>query len=336
MVLLGSEEHDNLFDNAPSIMWRLYGSGEELKDYEIFKVPFIAVVDKVFTKIRNLTYRYMPNQMSLFPKETQQYDLWLLRELLNNCIAHSNYKLGGRIYVNEEEDCISISNPGDFLPKSIETVLQKTYNPPFYRNQLLAEAMVKFDMIDTATSGIKKVYRIQRDKYFPMPDYDLTHGNEVGVLVYGKVLDDKYTQLLFANNDDLDMETVFLLDQVQKNKTISKECSDILRKKGLIEGRYPHIYVSFRVADIVGQKADYVHNRGLSEDVCKQLIIQALKTGPCSQKELLDILDRGALPAYMNENQKSKRVSYLLQKMKAEGIIYNVGSRNHAVWHLTP
>lgn len=157
----------------------------------------------------------MPNQLSLFPRETQQYDTWLLRELMNNCIAHSNYQLGGRIYINEEDDCISIVNPGDFLPQTVETVLQKTYNPPFYRNQLLAEAMVKFHMIDTATSGIKKVYRIQKDKFFPMPDYDLSMGNQVSVKVYGKTLDEKYTYILY-NHPEFDLETVYLLDQVQK------------------------------------------------------------------------------------------------------------------------
>ena len=69
-----------------------------------FTIPFITAADQIFSKIRNLTYRYMPNQLSLFPKETQQYDTWLLRELINNCIAHSNYQLGCRIYINEFED----------------------------------------------------------------------------------------------------------------------------------------------------------------------------------------------------------------------------------------
>lgn len=27
--------------------------------------------------------------------ETKQYDTWVLRELLNNCIVHSDYSLGG-------------------------------------------------------------------------------------------------------------------------------------------------------------------------------------------------------------------------------------------------
>lgn len=164
MILLGSADYDYFFERPPELMWRLYGTDGETKDYQLFNIPFISVVDQVFERIRNLTYRYMPDQLALFPIETKQYDMWILRELLNNCIAHSNYQQGNRIYVNEFEDYITITNPGDFLPHSIETVLQVTYNPPFYRNQLLAEAMVKCNMIDTATSGIKKVYRIQKKK----------------------------------------------------------------------------------------------------------------------------------------------------------------------------
>lgn len=65
---------------------------------------------------------------------------------------------------------LKITNPGDFIPQRIENVLEVSYNPPFYRNQLLAEAMVAFHMIDTATLGIRRAYNIQKAKYFPMPD----------------------------------------------------------------------------------------------------------------------------------------------------------------------
>lgn len=82
MLLLGNSDFDYMFQTAPSIMWRLYGADGMDKDYAIFKVPFINVVDKVFAKVRNLTYRYMPNQLTLFPMETEQYNSWLIRELL--------------------------------------------------------------------------------------------------------------------------------------------------------------------------------------------------------------------------------------------------------------
>ena len=336
MVLLGSSEHDDIFEKAPSLMWRLYGSDGELKDYEIFGVPFITVTEKIFSKIRNLTYRYMPNQLSLFPKETQQYDTWLLRELLNNGIAHSNYQLGGRIYVNEEEGCISIVNPGDFLPRTIEKVLQKTYNPPFYRNQLLADAMVKFHMIDTATSGIKKVYRIQKDKFFPMPDYDLSSETQVSVRVYGKILNEQYTYILF-NHPELDLETVYLLDQVQKGKgnTLNKDAVAFLRKHKLIEGRINSLYLSAEVSKAIDDEAGYIKNKAFDDQYYKDLIIKYLKQyGKAKKKDIRNLLwDK--LPDVLSETQKEYKIGNLLASLKNAGIICaDSNNQQRASWIL--
>ena len=42
MLLLGSADHDDLFPNTPSLMWRLIDADGEIKDYEIFTIPFIT------------------------------------------------------------------------------------------------------------------------------------------------------------------------------------------------------------------------------------------------------------------------------------------------------
>ncbi|MDE7251096.1 MAG: transcriptional regulator, partial [Lachnospiraceae bacterium] len=247
MLLLGNSDYDYMFQSAPSIMWRLYGADGMDRDYAIFKIPFINVVDKVFAKVRNLTYRYMPNQMTLFPMETEQYDSWLMRELLNNCIAHSNYQLGGRIYVNEFEDKLKFTNPGDFITQKIENVLEASYSPPFYRNQLLAESMAAFHMIDTATLGIRRAYNIQKAKYFPMPDYNVSSGTQVEVTIYGKTLNDSYMHILY-DHQDLDLQTVFLLDRIQKGLPVDKEDVDRLRGQKLVEGRLTSLYLSASAA----------------------------------------------------------------------------------------
>ena len=51
--------------------------------------------------------------------------------------------------------------------------------------------------------------------------YDLFNRQQVKVCVYGKVLDENYSQILFAN-PDLDLETVFLIDCVQKRIKIDR------------------------------------------------------------------------------------------------------------------
>ena len=322
MILLGNSDHDTLFESAPTIMWRLYGTDGSLKDYTIFTIPFITVADQIFAKIRNLTYRYMPNQLSLFPKETQQYDTWLLRELINNCIAHSNYQLGGRIYINESEDSINITNPGDFLPQTIEAVLQTTYNPPFYRNQLLSDAMVKFHMIDTATSGIKKVYRIQKEKYFPMPDFDLSNMKQVAVTVYGKTLDERYTYILF-DHPELDLETVYLLDQVQKGKgqNLSKDAIAHLRKHKLVEGRIGNLYLSAEVSQSIDAEASYIRNKGFDDRYYKDLIVEYLKRYGKAKKQDIRNLLWDKLPDILDDKQKNSKISTLLTSLRLKDFI---------------
>lgn len=320
MVLLGNSDFDYMLQTPPTMMWRLYGADGADRDYEIYRIPFINVVDKIFQKIRNLTYRYMPNQLTLFPVETQQYDTWLLRELLNNSIAHSNYQLGGRIYINEFEDQIKISNPGDFLPQNIEAVLKISYNPPFYRNQLLAESMVNFHMIDTATMGIRKVFRIQKDKYFPLPDYDFSSGTQVDVTIYGKTLDDKYMHILY-DHPELDLQTVFLLDRVQKGNDISKEAVEHLRKMKLVEGRITNLFLSADAAKSIEQEAEYIKNKGFDDQYYKDLIVKYLEQyGKAKKKEIRTLLwDK--LPEILSDKQKEDKIRNLLSALKRKGVI---------------
>ena len=334
LLLLGKNESKYFFDGCiPRITWTLYNADNSVKAYEHFDLPMLLAVDKVYSKIRNEKYRYIAGQQTLFPDEIDQYEPELIKEIINNCIAHQDYRLRGKINVEEFEDRLVFINEGAFIPESIEQALEPGYKPPYYRNTFLCDAMVNLYMIDTNSMGIPMIYQIQRDKCFPLPTYDLNTTNRVKVTVYGKILDKNYTQLLYSN-EDLDMRTVFLLDKVQKQEIISKESFKDLKKKGLVEGRYPNIFVSFKVADIVGQKAAYVRNKGLDDDICKQLIIKALESmGSASRRELMEVLKK-ALPEVLNEDQKSKKVSNLLQAMKDEGIVSVIGSKRYAKWVL--
>lgn len=277
----------------------------------------------------------MPNQLTLFPLETKQYDMWLLRELMNNCIAHSNYALGGRINVDEEEDEITLRNPGSFLPGNIEVALQKNYTPPFYRNQLLAETMMKFNMIDTQSMGIRKVYKIQQEKYFPMPDYNLSVGNQVGVTVYGKVLDENYTKLLFEHSE-FDIQTVFLIDQVQKHHAITNEQVKYLRKLQVIEGRMPNIYLSADIAKTLEKKEQYVKNKGFDDEYYRDLIIKYLKEYKNGTKENFKTLLIDKLPESLNKKQKENKIRNLLYSLRRRGVIECKGKYSrYASWVLT-
>lgn len=330
-LLLGNADFDYKFPTVPEASWRVYDSKENVKDYLIFKIPFITLSDRILENIRNLTYRFMPNQMTLFPMETKQYDPWVLRELLNNCIAHSDYSLGGRIYVNEFEDKLIITNPGTFIPGSVEPILKPSYTSPFYRNQLLAESMVMFKMIDSETTGIRRVFTIQREKFFPLPDYDFSEQNKVEVCIYGKEINEKFKYLLY-DNENLDLATVYLLDQVQKGKRISKEAAAHLRKYQLVEGRVTNLYLAAPLAKTTEEKADYIKHKGFDNKYYQDLIIDYLQQfGQANRAELRKLL-LDKFPDGLSEKQKDRKILTLLTALKRRGII-TTDSNNRQISH---
>ena len=333
MLLLGKNDDDYLMNGyTPRLTWKLYDE-KNVIDYEHFGIPFILNVEKVKDKIRNLRYRYMINNNTLFPIEVDQYDNYILRELINNCVVHQNYYLKGIINVMEFKDKLIITNEGNFIPEKVENVLQDGYSAPYYRNPFLANAMVNLNMIDTVGSGIKRIYNIQKEKYFPLPDYDLTEKNRVKVTLYGKIIDENYSKLLFEKAN-LNIDQVILLDKVQKKYPITKAQSDYLRKDKLIEGRYPNIYISSDIAKVTGEKESYIYNSGLENDYYKSLIMKYItKYGKASRKELENLL-KDKLPATLNEDNKVNRVRYLLESLRKEKKIYNDKSENMSCWKI--
>lgn len=333
-LLLGNEDTNTYVDsNIPTITWKLQ-EGTNIIDYEHFTIPFIITMEKASEKIRNLRYRYMPSQTTLFPNEVDKYDINILRELLNNSIAHQDYRRGGRVNILEMKDKVMIINEGDFIPKTVDTlIINEGYVPPYYRNPFLAQAMVNLNMIDTAGMGIRRSFEKLRERFFPMPDYDLSEENRVKVTIYGKILDEQYSKLLLENTE-LSLVEVMLLDRVQKNIVISKEQSDYLRKNKLVEGRYPNIYVSKSISEIVNEKSTYIKNSGFDDQYYKDLVLQYLDKFKSITKEDLDNLLLNKLPDSLNEEQKKRKIKYLVNEClrNKEDIIQNIGTSRYPVW----
>ncbi len=335
LVLLGKSESQHfLSPSVAQITWVLRDDSDIEKDYQHFYPPMILAVDKLFSKIRNLTYRYMPNT-TLFPTEITQYDPWVIRETLHNCIAHQDYTLKGRINVVEESDSLLFTNLGHFIPGSIEEVLRRDAPPEKYRNPFLSQAMVNLNMIDTIGSGIKRMFETQRKRFFPMPDYDLRESERVKVRLIGEVLDENYTRILIEKAY-LSLMDVLALDKVQKKHPITDEEFQRLKAQKLIEGRRPkNLYVSAKVAAVTGDKAAYIKHRAFDKNHYKQLIISYLERFSTAKREDIEKLLLNKFSDVLTEEQKMHQVRNLLQEMRKEGTIERIGSKKTAKWVLS-
>lgn len=330
ILLLGKPESEHFINPATSkITWILKDRDNLEKDYEHFSCPLILSTEKVYSKIRNLKYRYITDE-SLFPEEVEQFDPYIIREALNNCIAHQDYSLGGRITVVEnEEGRLIFKNSGRFIPNTVEDVVVTDAPESKYRNRFLADAMVNLNMIDTIGSGIKKMFIIQKRKYFPLPDYDISD-EQVKVTITGKVVDLNYARKL-ATVKDLSITDIIALDKVAKGKQLSKGEIKDLKHKGLIEGRKPNFHIAASVAKVTGEKGDYIKQRGIDDGYCQQIILEYLKKFGEGRRTDFELILLDKLPDVLDINQKQNKIKNNLQKLRKQGVIEPSGK----VWKMS-
>lgn len=322
LLLLGKEESEHFLSPfVAKIRWILKDKNNQNKDYEIFSIPFILAVEEFRAKVRNVKY-HMVRSDSMFPDEMMRYDIFNLREPLHNCIAHQDYTKCARIEVVEiEDDRLIFQNHGQFLPDSIESVIQKDCPESVYRNRFLTDAMRNLNMIETEGGGIKKMFNKQRDRLFPMPEYDLSD-EKVKVTIIGRVIDEAFARILIANQG-LDLMQIMLLDKVQKHKTLTFDEVKYLRSRNYIEGRKPNYILSANVVKPTKNrrlKTTYIHNKAFDNDHYRSLILQYLEKFGQATREDIDDLLWDKLPAYLDEDTKKKKakITNLLSSLRID------------------
>ena len=330
IILLGKIFSDSKLRPAVAeVTWTLRDEKQDVVDYEHFSVPFILTVDEILAKIHNLTLREMPGG-TLFPDTMKQYDDYTIREALHNCIAHQDYTLRQRINFVENPGFLYYANGGSFIPGTLENALATNGPQRFFRNACLCKAMVHFNMIDTVSRGIKKMFTEQMERRFPMPDYEIDNEKkEVAVRIYGNAINERYTKLLKDNNT-LTLHDCISLDAIQKGHRIDEEIAQDLMKRGLIEGEAPNYTISLGVAKASKQLPSYTRVRGLERDKLKQMILQYIQNAGSDGAKRDAILEylQGTLPSRNTYEQNETLIYHLLSELRKAGLI----EANGKIW----
>lgn len=327
IILLGKMFSDSKLRPAVAeVTWTLRDGKQDVVDYEHFSVPFILTVDEILAKIHNLTLREMPGG-TLFPDTMKQYDDYTIREALHNCIAHQDYTLRQRINFVENPGFLYYANGGSFIPGSLENALATNGPQRFFRNACLCKAMVHFNMIDTVSRGIKKMFTEQMERRFPMPDYEIDNDKkEVAVRIYGNAINERYTKLL-KDNDNLTLHDCISLDAIQKGHRIDDEIARDLLNRGLIEGEAPNYTISLGIAKASNQLPGYTKAKGLDKLRLKQMVLQLLHNAgeDGARREIIYEYLKDLLPSNKTQEQQLRYLGRLLVEMNEEGAIERTG-----------
>ena len=327
IILLG--KYESVFKLRPAVAqvtWTRRDEKQDVVDYEHFTVPFILTVDEILSKIENLTMREMPGG-TLFPDTMKQYDDYTIREALHNCIAHQDYTMQQRINFVENPTYLYYSNAGTFIPGTLENALTNEEPQAYFRNECLCRAMVDFNMIDTVSRGIKKMFNEQWRRHFPMPDYEIDARNrKVSVRIYGNEINKQYTNLLKTNNS-LTLWDCISLDAVQKGRTIHEDVAQDLLNRGLIEGEAPNYTISLGIAKATRQLQGYTKQKGLDKEKIKQMILQYLKNAGTDGAKRDSIYEyvKDVMPQVKTHEQQLRLLGDILSTLSTDKLIYPKG-----------
>ena len=328
LLLVGKETAAHKLNHIAQIVWKCFQDGQVFGD--IYTIPFVLTTTELLGRIRNYRFKIYPKN-SLIPAEVWKYDTESILEGMHNSIAHQKYEKDARIIVTENMDSLKFQNDGSFYDGDYKEYITGEKTPKSYRNPALVKAMVNIRMIDTQGYGIHKMFQSQKDRYLPMPDYDLSTADEVILNLPGTIIDVNYS-LLLLENQDMSLTDAVLLDQVQKGKPINDNAIKKLRKLGLIEGRKPHLYVSKQVAKATNTQVEYTLKKGFNDEECQEWIIKALKDHKVLSRKHINELLWNKLPIDYTDEQKIGKIGNLLTKLRKKGIIYSDEKR---LWHLS-
>ncbi len=330
IILLGKPESAHFISPAVAqITWKL---DTEEKAYEHFEIPLFLSINQVLARIRNVKYKFFPDNQ-LLSVEVNKYETKVILEALNNCIAHQDYSQYSRIILTEQVNKLIFSNSGGFIEGNAEDYSYGEKTPGKYRNRWLADAMVNLNMIDTMGYGIHRMYIEQRKRFFPLPDYTKSTRDRVVLEIYGHTIDENYSKLLIEKKEDLSLTEVILLDKIQKGQAITEDAAKLLKKNYLIEGRKPNYFISVKLAEKTNQKAEYIKNRGFKDQYYKNIILELLEKYGYASKEDIDKLILDILPAILDNKQKGNKIRNLLYAMsKRDKTIVNQGTNRNPKW----
>jgi ATP-dependent DNA helicase RecG len=224
----------------------------------------------------------------------------------------------------EYHDKLIFQNAGSFIPDSIEEVIRHNSPQDYYRNLFLAGAMVNLNMIETTGNGIQKIFSIQRDRFFPMPTYNISDEKHTEVIIHGKLINENYTYQLYSH-PELTLEDVIALDRIQKKQEISDDALNRLRSLKMVKGRSASL-------EIAGaEKPD-----GLTNKDYKQMILNLLAEKGSVQREDIEKLLVPLLPRDLSMTKRQKKISNLITELSyKEGKIKNVSSSDkYSEWTL--
>ena len=211
----------------------------------------------------------------------------MIREAINNAIAHRDYRRTSEVVIKQYPQALYIISPGGFpIGVSLKNLLTVSSTP---RNRLLADVLAKTGIVERSGQGVDKIFYQSISEGKGAPDYSSSDDFQVQLGLSSIVKDRAFalfiTKLQQERADKLSVQEILFLDAIREGKAkeeLEKAIGEKLFNEGLIEKvgktkrqqwRLSKSYYSF-----TNKEADYTKNTPIDDSFVLMKIGQYLKS----------------------------------------------------------
>lgn len=318
-----------------------------VKVNDSFRGPLLQTLDEIEGRFRARNSE-QEVAVGLFRIPVPDYSPDGFREAVNNAVLHRDYTRLGAVYVQWQPAHILMTNPGGF-PEGITLDNILTHEPK-PRNQLLADACKKINLIEGTARGIDRIYIGQLRYGRPAPDYSRSDKDGVRVVLRGGAASLEFAAFVFERDkqgEPLSLDELLILntlfherriDAEQAGRLIQKGTSDgravleRLHERGLIEARGEKRGRTYHLAAAVYRrlhmKSEYARAKGFDPHQQEQMVISYAKAhGRITRAEAAEMCRISGPQA----SRLLSRVAGKYREIQQKG----AGRGSHYVWSKT-
>jgi ATP-dependent DNA helicase RecG len=262
----------------------------------------------------------------------------VIRESINNAVAHRDYRLSGETFIKQYPDSMLISNPGGFpLGVTKENILRIVSTP---RNRLLADVLAKTGIVERSGQGVDKIFRATLSEGKAAPDYSGSDAFHVELVLPAIVEDVSFATFLESEQRDLPEEQrlsvfeVIALNDIRAGKRPegSPEIVRSLLDRGMIEKRGKtrgtFYILSKNYYEISGREGEYTQSVSWNSLQATQMVMAHFETFPKGKMRDFETI----LSGHMSKRQ----VRLLIYQLVKDGYLNQVGKGRGTYYEVNP
>lgn len=337
LILVGKENIIKLKlpQSAINLEYRNNSSQIVFDNRVIFTQPYFLSIDLLWNAI-NTRNGKIPVQQGAFIFDIAYFNKEVIREAINNAVAHRDYSKASEILVKQFPTELIITSPGGFpLGVNLDNLITVNSTP---RNRLLSDVLAKTGIVERSGQGIDKIFYQTISEAKPTPDYGYTDNYQVELRLSGVVEDKAFAMFIRRiqqerkDGEKLSVHEVIALNEIRKGlnkKAINSALIKKLESEGLIERvgktNSQRIILSKLYYELTDNRGAYSDGKALDNYQVGMIIINHIQEFGKGKMKDFEFLLRN----FMNRGQ----VKYVISKMVTDGLLDKHGEGKSTVYY---